>query len=433
MINIEKVQVKEKYGWTKPGIIDLFLSDYDEGRFHLGFLNKNCNLLWPVLKEQLLDNNIKVAEKYGVQGASITQCISDSNSFFEIGDFDIVHGLTQQDAIALLTSCNVIVHDYSEGASYPTSDFYTWLKNLNVTPKNLFLHSGGFNFTESDIPNTTVLPCSSTFAMFTILQSDIYNILFDSDRKKEYVSFLKEQRNKNNFKYLSMVYNRKPRHNRLKLLANLHRDGILNNCLWTLAWSWGDQISDWNSAGSVLKHKKLIHDKLYIEDIADKKIYKFFQAVANQLPKNFTELEAKDPSSGTLFFKDWSGLSKWNSVVEVYTERDHPLHLNPQGFLTEKTFRSYLLGMPNLLIAAPGANEELKKLGLPVLNIIDEELKGWQRVDQLANFLLEDFNKNIDISEHTDQILDCFDAFWSVGNLCKIISNSLKELNNFTS
>ena len=89
--------------------------------------------------------------------------------------------------------------------------------------------------------------------------------------------------------------------------------------------------------------------------------------------------------------------------------------------------------MPNLLIAAPGANEELKKLGLPVLNIIDEELKGWQRVDQLANFLLEDFNKNIDISEHTDQILDCFDAFWSVDNLCKIISNSLKELNNFTS
>jgi len=427
VIHIEKVKLKETRGWSKPGIIDHFLSEYDEERFHLGFLNRHCNLLWPTLKSQLKEHNIQVGVKYGTIGATINQCLNDTESFFEIGDYDIVHCLDKDVAINLLSNCNVIVHDYSEGASYPTSDFYTWLKELNIVPHNLFLHSSGFNFTKTDLKNVTVLPCSSMFAIYTILQSDIYNILFDADAKKDYVNFLRSQRNQNKFKYLSMIYNRKPRHSRINLLSNLFDKKILDECLWTLAWKNTSSNTDWNSNNTVLRHQYFLDEGLS-NNSADKKIKNFLKHYKNILPKNYSGLEAIDPASGTRFLKDWAGLSKWNSVVEVYTVADHPNHINPQGFLTEKTFRSYLLGMPCLLIAAPGANNELKNLGLPVFDVIDETETNWNRIDQLANFLLEDFNKPKDISNYTEELLYSFDEFWSLDSLCKIISKPLSNL-----
>lgn len=427
MIQIEKVKTNIKRGWSKPGIIDHFLSDYDEGKFHLGFLLKNCKLVWPTLNKQLEDSGIHIGLKYGTTGAGIKQCLKDQSVYFEIGDYDIVHCMSESEAKDLLLNCNVIVHDYIEGGHYPTSDFYSWIKNLNITPKNLILHSSGFNFISSDIPNTTVLPCSSLFALYTILQTDIYNILFDEDEKNNYINYIKEQRNKDKFNYLCMIYNRKPRHNRLKFLANLSELKVLDECMWTLAWKKRDDNTDWNESGSVTQHQSLIQKKVQ-EDSVDKKIVKFLRKYQSELPKNFINLEAKDPSSGTLFYKDWAGLSKWNCVIETFTVKDHPDYPNHVGFLTEKTFRSYLLCMPCLLVAPPGAYDELRNLGLPIYDDSNESLEVWEKVNHMSDFVFRDYTNSICIKKHTDLLVSSLNEFWTLDNLCNIVSKPLKEL-----
>ena len=60
--------------------------------------------------------------------------------------------------------------------------------------------------------------------------------------------------------------------------------------------------------------------------------------------------------------------------------------------------------------------------------MIDESETNWNRIDQLANFLLEDFNKPKDISNYTEELLYSFDEFWSLDSLCKIISKPLSNL-----
>jgi len=431
VIQIEKVKIDIKRGWSKPGIIDHFLSDYDKDKFHLGFLVKHCSLVWPTLKKQLEDNDIHVGLKYGTTGADIKQCLKDQSVYFEIGDYDIVHCMSESDAKNLLLNCNVIVHDYIEGGHYPTSDFYSWIKSLNITPKNLILHSSGFNFTASEIPNTTVLPCSSFFALYTILQTDIYNILFDDDAKSNYINYIKEQRHKDKFNHLCMIYNRKPRHNRLKFLANLSELKILDECMWTLAWNNENSNTDWNESMTVTQHQFLINDKV-LEDALDKKIVKFLRKYKNDLPKNLTELEAIDPSSGTKYLKEWAGLSKWNCVIETFTVKDHPDYPNPVGFLTEKTFRSYLLCMPCLLVAPPGAYDELRRLGLPVYDDTNESLEVWEKVDYMSDFVFKDYKNSICIKSHTDLLLASLEEFWTLDNLCSIISKPLSNLPDLT-
>lgn len=432
MIQIEKVKSNIKRGWSKPGIIDHFLSEYDKDKFHLGFLVKNCNLVWPTLKKQLENADIYVGLKYGTTGANIKQCLKDQSVYFEIGDYDIVHCMPKSDAINLLLNCNVIVHDYIEGGHYPTSDFYSWIKSLNITPKNLILHTSGFNFDNSDIPNTTVLPCSSFFALYTILQTDIFNILFDEDEKNDYIDYIKQQRSKDRFNYLSMIYNRKPRHNRLKFLANLSELEILDKCMWTLAWNNENSSTDWNQNGTVTQHQSLLNKHVQ-EDSVDKRIIKFLRKYQNKLPKNLTELEAIDPSSGTKYMKEWSGQSKWNCVIETFTIKDHPGYPNPVGFLTEKTFRSYLLGMPCLLVGPPGIYNELRRLGLPIYDESNDSLEAWEKVDHMSDFILNDYKNAICIEQHTDLLLTSLKEFWTLDNLCNIISKPLCDLPDLTS
>jgi hypothetical protein len=130
--------------------------------------------------------------------------------------------------------------------------------------------------------------------------------------------------------------------------------------------------------------------------------------------------------------KEWSGQSKWNCVIETFTIKDHPGYPNPVGFLTEKTFRSYLLCMPCLLVAPPGAYDELRRLDLPVYDDTNESLEVWEKVNHMSDFVFKDYKNSICIKDHTDLLLTSLEEFWTLDNLCSIISNPLSNLPDLT-
>lgn len=424
MFCIEKISLPHIPGFSKAGLVDTFLSD-NKNDFYLSFWNKDCNILGNTITAQLKQYNIFLGRKFGITGASIYQAILDNtNTVYEISDADISilpAPLLKQ----FLTNCTVLIHDYNEGGSFicGKNNLLVWLEKLNFVPKKIYLHTSNYNFKDTNLKNVVVLPHSDMFAIYTACS--IPELVDDQIKRQARLDALDSIRSYNNFQYHAMVYNRKPRYHRVRLLAELDTLNILDQCFWTLAWNKeGDIIeNDWIKSPNVLRHQTAIANK------SVKTVNEFLDKYMDTLPKVLPNAPCKDLSGSRYIDLTWSEKVKWGTAVEVfnYTNSDYP---NPQGFLSEKTWRHFLLGIPPLIISASGANTSLKKLGIQIVDAVDDTLEGDQRVQTIAKFLSDDFHSPIiDHSELKKMSLRNFELVTDKNFLASIVTNSLKDIN----
>jgi len=427
VIHIEKLNldVKNKAGWSNPGLIDYFISDFEPSDYAMGFLGKNLYLLSETLQTQLSNYNIRLGKIYGKSGANIETALTDQRSYFEVNHYDVVNSIDITVAKKIFENCNVIVNDFLEGGEFWGSNFLNWLAHYKILPKNLVLQTSGFNFKKFNYPNTKVLPCTHMFALFTLSASGYHDIL-DDEKREKYIETIKSLRHKKQFQYHAMIPNRKPRLTRVKLLMDLDKANILDKCYWSLAWNNNHKIDelDWNCAEKVWRHQKEI---LALEDNSiDLKM--FLKKYMDTLPKNLDGVENIDTTTGVQIAHTWAGKSKWLIAGEVATVAISKNVPNLKGFITEKSLKAYLLGMPVLSIGTKNTHNALKDMGLPFRDYIDDELEGIERTNAISEFLIKDYKNQIDITEYNKEIVDSMYWFWSKENLSSIISKPLSSL-----
>ena len=427
MIHIEKLNlgIKEKAGWSNPGLIDYFISDFNPDNFAFGFLGKNINLLSETLQNQLLNYNISLGKIYGKTGANIDCALKDQTTYFEVNHYDVVNNIDIRVAKKIFENCNIIVNDFLEGGDFWGSNFLNWLIQNKILPKKLVLQTSGFNFKNLNYPNTIVLPCTHMFAVFALTGTVMTDIL-DDEKREKYIEKIKSLRQKKQFQYHAMIPNRKPRLTRVKLLMDLDKANILDKCYWSLAWNRDHKIddSDWNSAVKVWRHQREI---LELEHVSEE-LKMFLKKYMNILPKNLCGVENIDTSTGFRISHSWAGDSKWLIAGEVATVAFSKNTPNLKGFITEKSFKAYLLGMPLLSIGTKNTHNAIKDLGLPYRHFIDDDLEGIERTSAISDFLINDYKNPIDIAEYNKEIMDSMYWFWTKENLCRIISKPLSSL-----
>lgn len=423
MIHIEKILLPFRSEISKAGLIDTFMTECNQ-EYYLNFWNKDCNILGDTVRSQLANYNITLGQKFGVQGASIYEAIlNNNNTVYEISDEDIF-SIPNHLIKPFLENCVVLIHDYNEGGSFicGKENILLWIKNLKFTPRRIYLHTSNYNFKDTDLQNVFVLPYADMFAIYTACS--LPHLLTDPNQRQQHLDKLDVYRSNHNYQYHAMVYNRKPRYFRVALLSRLEELGILKNCLWTLAWNKDEDIieKDWTKSPNVVRHQQRVLSN------STTAIDNFLNAYLDELPKILNNTPA-DISGSRYISLDWGRTIKWGTAVEVfnYASSEYP---NPQGFLSEKTWRYFLTGIPPIVISAGGACSALKALGMQIVDLIDDTSEGQPRVDAVANFLAKDFYKNqFDHKLLKEMSLRNFELVTDKNFLSSLVTNGLKDIN----
>lgn len=388
MIVIEKIATDLVAQNTNPGIIDIFLG-LPADTYNMGWFYKNIkDMCSASFISQTHRKGIAVGKLFGINGISCEKLLASSSDYehvvFEISDREFIK-LPKYYAKSLLKKCNVIIYDYIEGGSFFGTNLLQTIEALGVKPKNLYLHTTGYNFNETSIPNCTVLPNANLFAL--VVAQSVWNNKETLTNKEAQVLFhsILDARDCNKFKYHAFLPVRKPRESRIKLIADLHAKKVLDDCLWSMAWSKKDGYLkyEFNDTPNIKTHQ----DTARKQD--DKNIKKFIKAYEKKLPRSLPDLPARFEDFAT---NDWTwGVNvRWGVSLETFTLKEHPAYINPQGFLTEKTFRLLLNGITPLILSAEGADTELRRLGFRIPDFGWDHLSGGERREAITDFLIED-------------------------------------------
>ncbi len=81
--------------------------------------------------------------------------------------------------------------------------------------------------------------------------------------------------------------------------------------------------------------------------------------------------------------------------METFTLKEHPAYANPQGFITEKTFRLLLNGITPLVLSAAGADAELRRIGFRIPDFGWDHLSGGERREAITDFLIKDHKTKV--------------------------------------
>lgn len=418
MIYYEKLNVPVAKLYSKAGLIDTFInlhnSDYD-----LNFLTKNCNVFESSFINAGLSNNIQFAKRFGGTGARPIEIFADPNSYndtiFEIGspDFLLLH---KREARQLLTKFNLLIYDFANGAAGTfQKELMQFLLSLECTPKNLYFATSNYNLTSPDdlginLDNVHVLPCISMFAIYVAASN--LDLFLNKDHSRI------KQRLNQRFKYHAKIYNHKPRPSRITVLSKFHEADILDDCLWTLGWDdnlinydqkdKNEALYNWNNSPII---NELSHNVSNTNFIRDRK---------TQLPKNDGPIDHL--SDAMHIDTEWTTTVKWAVSVETCIDVESSGFINKHGYLTEKTFKYFLLGIPTLPISLPGAVTELKRMGFKTILTESD-------IDSVCNFCISDYCKSqCDDVFLTEVALHNFKVITDGNGLMNHIMDSLKKI-----
>jgi len=429
MTIIEKITVDFIPEASNPGLIDMFLAPGND-RYNMGWFYKNFHSLYA--DEFLIQaerKGIAFGKVFGIQGIPITQLLSASDEYqhmvFEISDRDFIR-LPKHYAKKLLTACNVLITEYIEGGSFFGTNCLQIIKNLGVTPLNLFLHTSNYNFKEIDIPNCTVLPTANLFAL--IIAQSVPEIYRDKEHTKILHHMITTERSKNEFKYHAFLSVRKPRESRIKLIADLHVKKVLTDCLWSMAWSRKDGYLkyEFNNTPNIKTHQD------HAKRTTDKSIKSFLRKYEKALPKSLPDLPPSFEDMATNNWM-WATECRWGVSLETFTLKEHPEYINPMGFLTEKTFRLLLNGITPLILGSAGADQELRRIGFRIPDFGWDELSGGKRREAVTKFITDQHRANsrheISQKDYIEDTQHNMSLFQNKTFLVNLMLTGLKEIN----
>jgi len=352
MIHIEKLSLKNIGRYTWQTFIDQFIGNqqtrfYFFERYNIGD-RRDRYLRNEVLTSDVMSglNNICLGKYYGTNGIDIDVLLIEGspieNLVVEISPEHFRLLVKSKYKLkALLENYTVILNDFEEcgtlfGLNNPT--LVEFLTKFNIVPKQLFLVGGCFDM--HDYSELNIIKIQFDYwLLYTALTNEFYsNAIFDNNYKQSMIDKLDNQP-----KEFCLIPTFKPRTPRIKLLSYLEKIQVLDSC-------------DWSCGYNLAKIDRI--DKLGKEEIQFLSRHNF--------PKLFKNIEI-DLGPRSVPQTNWFNKYNYYVSAETYMGDEYGNEMGNIGFISEKTYKSFMIGAAPIIYGPPKSNEYLNKLGFKTM------------------------------------------------------------------
>ena len=291
----------------------------------------NGEFLWGNrVLDKALEYDIHIGEKYGTRGITVQDMMNteaDINTIYCIAVEEFAQ-LNPIDRLMLLTNYIVMICDYAEGGFRFDELMHQHNKSMLSFTKGepvraCFVSTSGienYNYM-TGVSNTIEIP------YFMLLTSWEYNSRGLIPDPKQFMKPIKS----------ALIPVHKPRMHRIKMLAELDRIGLLTNCDWSLTVNEqdGDQLGHF-------QHTPNVNLSRFNFLTSDPVCKSFYDKYKHQLPRSLVDQDITQFSDCIPLPVELAGKYQWYVSCETYT------HMQ---FITEKTYKAFMSGLPVLLIA----------------------------------------------------------------------------------
>ncbi len=398
MIKIEKLKTKtsqDQILGRPPGYVDIFLSNPNT-MFHW-YYNKFSKLFLPNLP-----NDFSIGKEYGIEGKPIELLLSEEpdDTIYEI-DFIAIKQLPTRYIKHLLKNHRVLMSELMEW------DMFT----RDIQGRNMLAELRR----DYEIRDLIEHDCGPMYALFT------HNALHN-----QYPNGCEYQYNPQK---LALVPARKPRVQRVHFLADLHHAGLLKNCDWSLTYVQEppDVDSIKNGNGDFFKSPNVNAEKWgWLGDSTDQKIVEFYNTFKNELPKSF-DMDNKLFSDTSKVSSDWLGNYTFNISLETQSSNKNKWGSTvinaSRHFITEKTYKGFMLGLPTMIHGPSGIENSVKRYGFEFYSKFDYD--GLEREERRFK-MIDCLQQPLDKEELSYISKTNFDKSWDKNYLINLFVSRFK-------
>lgn len=335
------------------------------------------HLLRPYVEKKL--ENVTVGKYYGWQGIDIDQLLA--------GNFDFVIELTYHELlnlptakqIKLLVNYTVILTDLEEGGAGFGKFNKCLIKHIDdlcIIPKKIFCLTSGYD--QKDLPSLNIISVYIPMWIIIATTCDPFytDIIFNKESKSSALECIE-----NNAKTFGICLNKKPRYHRVKMLAELHRRGLLDHFDWSLIYhteSPGGRPGEFMNNPNNFRHSRIVKKA---ED-ADMQI--FLESYA--FPKYMTDFKHGTMGDAACPSPTWLGKYRYYITNETYSNVEQ-VSLGTTSFLTEKSFKPMCMGAYPFINGIPGAEQHAIDLGFKLYDYGYDSLTGSERIHAICDVL----------------------------------------------
>ena len=285
--------------------------------------------------------NMVFGKHFGTTGINIDALLSGEVNIDNLAiemSVECLQTVPKQKLKKLFENYIVILNDFMEfgtfyGAYHP--HLVDFLSSRNIKPKQIFLVAGGYQLT--DYPPLNIIKIQFDYwAIVTVLLDSYYSdAVFDLTYKQKMLDqFDLEPPN------LCIIPMYKPRYKRVELLSILDNLNILEKCDWSLAFNSSEKVNEFGNG---------------VENTYSEFLSKY------EFPKSLTDVEKYNTLQKPP--REWFNKYKFYISAETYIGDEMDPIMGQCSSITEKTFKSFLLGTSPILLSGPGSLEHLSKMG----------------------------------------------------------------------
>lgn len=351
------------------GLVDTLLESYENTFFYFTGNEVHKNIGKHILRSAEAQN-IAIGKSFGVAGINILEMLSLPDEYNDVWfETNITNfkRLPKKYCISILKRFKFIIVEYIEGGTFIGNQIINPISEIeNITKdfRQIVVATSGYH----NVPQQGHNWFSISIPMYLIF---CYSYMHQT--QQETITYLPDK--------LAMLQVNKPRYNRLFVLSKLHEKNLLANCTWSCNINYdprnktlyGKQLTK----EEITKIRSQRYKEVYAGDILDvdhadfSLIEKFKEDNRHQLPKPIPGLEfVKERILETAFYiiPDLIGKHHFHITIETDIESAVPETINKNktftdGFVSDKTFKSFFYCNPTLLLGDHGSIDYCRRLG----------------------------------------------------------------------
>ncbi len=360
--------------------------------------------------------NMVIGREFGCMGIEINQLLATVDPAHMVIETSYQNFLNIPSAKQrkLLENFTVMFSDFEENGLI-IGNLCDCVRNviarLQVLPKHIIVLTAETD--QTGIPELNIdivyFPC---FAILTGCTDTTKNLILDSTVRAS-------ARNKiiNDQKKFCLFPNRKPRPNRVRLLAELDKHSLLDNMDWSLAYNPAPTGTKNDYGKIMLSPTNAQFNNILQQDASlDKFLTKY------SWPRVFVELG--NPTY--TISKEWIGKYKWYISTEAYDDSTEKNSFGFLNFISEKTMKAFYIGAYPIILGNAGMHQHLKNLGLKMKECEYDLYEGQSRIPHIVEFV-----KQLNDSDwYLEEILYNFDTVTDPQWMINLTVKTLDSITN---
>lgn len=409
MTQIEKLQNTIQN--PPMGLVDMLSLNNEHGANPLN-IKYNASFITYHIETKL--KNVFIGKQFGCRGISINQLLSGEqrDEFVVETNYQNFLNLPRAKQRNLLEKFTVMFSDFEEHGLI-MGNLRTCIKDviadLQVQPKKIIILTAETNQTPNANLNIEIVyfPC---LAILTGCSESTVSLITNKTVRE-----LARNKIINKDKNFCLFPNRKPRLNRVRLLAELDKHDLLKKMDWSLAYN-PKKIGTEKDYGNILltPSNTQFNDQLQ----ADKSLIGFLNKYT--WPRVFEKLG--NPTYTIL--PEWIGKYKWYISTEAYDDRSETNSFGFLNLITEKTLKAFYIGAYPIIQSNSGMHQHLEKLGLKMKECEYDQYEGQARIPKIVEFI-----KQLNDSDwYLDEIMHNFDTVTNPQWMINIAVNALNSI-----